>query len=161
MPNWCSNSLVLSGPKDKIKALWETASAKNEESFCLLNAMVPLPGGNWDYGLAVDTWGTKWDISLEGLEYAENGNDATIRGWFDSAWAPPVMAMQTYCAQNEDVRVTLEYFEPGVGFIGHWNSGDQEDLCYEIDPSDLSNIPSDLRESFNVDDWYEDSEIPA
>lgn len=153
MPNWCDNHLVLSGPAAKIKALWETANAKNENGDCLLQAMVPI--GEWDYARAVDAWGTKWDISQHGLEYEELEGEGIIRGWFESAWSPPILAMQNYCDKNEDVRVTLEYFEPGVGFIGHWNSADQEDCCWEIDPSDLSNIPQDLRESFCVDDWYD------
>lgn len=153
MPNWCNNHLVLSGPAAKIKALWETASKENEEGFCLLEAMVPI--GAWDYARAVDAWGTKWDINVEGLEYEELEGEGIIRGWFDSAWSPPIMAMQNYCDANEDVRVTLQYFEPGVGFIGHWDSASMEDICYEIDPGNLDAIPSDLRESFCVDDWYD------
>lgn len=153
MPNWCNNHLVLSGPKDKIKALWDKASAENENGDCLLQAMVPI--GEWDYARAVDAWGTKWDISLEGLEYEELEGEGIIRGWFDSAWSPPVQAMDTYCLANEDVRVTLEYFEPGVGFIGRWNSADHDDECYEIDPGNLDSIPQDLREAFAVDDWYD------
>lgn len=155
MPNWCDNQMVLSGPADKIKALWE--SSKNGQQ--LLEAMVPI--GEWDYSRAVDAWGTKWDVAQNDLSFTQDGNDATIRGWFETAWSPPVMALQNYCDANKDVRVTLEYFEPGVGFIGHWNSGAQEDICYEIDPGNLDALPSDLREAFNVDSWYDTDEDAA
>ena len=51
---------------------------------------------NW-YDWRVTNWGTKWDISDEGLEYVDNGDGTSvIQGWFDSAWAPPIEAYNTY-----------------------------------------------------------------
>ena len=31
MPNWCNNSITISGPTAKIKALWDEANAKPED----------------------------------------------------------------------------------------------------------------------------------
>ena len=53
MPNWCSNDIVISGPEDKIKDLWEAAQFKEG----LLEAIAPI--GEWDYDTAVAEWGTK------------------------------------------------------------------------------------------------------
>ena len=147
MPNWCNNSLRITGPKAKIESLWQTASAG--ESFALLNAMVPMPeelrgttapcdsdadlmrkygSSNW-YDWAVANWGCKWDIDDEGLEYEDTEDGyATISGWFDSAWAPPTEAYNTYLEANEDVSIESFYEEGGMDFAGHYEDGDDSYL---------------------------------
>lgn len=164
MPNWCQNNVSITGPKDKITALWETAQTafvyeadgETKRDFGLLNAMVPL-GKDWDRQNCIDSWGTKWDVSDEGLELVENDDGtASIDGWFDSAWAPPLPAMMAYQTLNDDVDITLTYFEPGMSFCGQYmNQVDEE---YEIEPEDLSNIPSDLVEEFAIDDYFDDED---
>ena len=44
MPNWCNNSIKITGPVAAVKGLWEQAQAnwKNEQ-YGLLDAMVPMP----------------------------------------------------------------------------------------------------------------------
>ena len=44
MPNWCNNSITITGPADQVKNLWEQAQTnwKNGD-YGLLNAMVPMP----------------------------------------------------------------------------------------------------------------------
>jgi hypothetical protein len=171
MPNWCSNSIEIVGPRDKIRAVWE--AAKQEEG--LLNALRPQPEGlditagrvgadgspeqveleareaenlekhgarNW-YDWNVSNWGTKWDISLEGLEYEEDADGnfdngtgqpyARITGWFDSAWSPPIAAVAHYGARNEDVKITLDYHEPGMAFVGRYTieEGEEEDEYHD------------------------------
>lgn len=116
MPNWCNNSITITGPGDKIRALWEAAKTKDG----LLEAMVPI--GEWKYDTAVDSWGTKWDVSMEGLELEEYDNGtAAIAGWFDSAWAPPLAAFATFCGANEDCDITASYYEMGMDFGGFWS----------------------------------------
>ena len=148
MPNWCSNSLYMTGPTATIKAVWD----KVKDDRGLLEAMVPL--GEWEYDKAVNAWGTKWDIDTTGLEYSEDGDRATIRGGFLSAWSPPVEAFQTYCDANPDVEVSLTYFEPGISFVGQWDTKSGEET-YKIDPSNLDAIPQDLREDWDIDSYYE------
>ena len=41
MPNWCNNSITISGSTDTIKQLWDDAHVGDD--FGLLNAMVPMP----------------------------------------------------------------------------------------------------------------------
>jgi hypothetical protein len=112
MPNWCNNSITIKGSTETIKQLWEDANQEGEAGG-LLNAMVPMPaelrdtvkGSNGDavnwYDWAVTNWGTKWDVSLEGLEFWDNENlTATITGYFDSAWAPPIEAYNRFLEAN-------------------------------------------------------------
>lgn len=164
MPNWNSNSISINGPKDKIAALWAAACAGEDSG--LLNAMAPMPrelleGDGW-YGWCVANWGTKWDISLEGLEFTDNGDgSASITGWADSAWSPPMEAFQTYAADNPDVYLELKYFEPGMSFIGVWDSKGVdaywEDVGRLVQESaeDDNDVLAELFEHFSVWDCYD------
>ena len=109
MPNWCSNSITISGPTETIRQLWEDAqTAGPDGKFGLLEAMAPI--GEWDYGNAVETWGTKWDISDEGLEFTDNGDGtASIDGWFDSAWSPPIGAYEKFCDDMDNCEISASY----------------------------------------------------
>ena len=90
MPNWCSNNLIITGDIETLVQLKEVIESDVEG---LLEAIAPI--GEWDYGKAVETWGTKWDVSTEGLQFVDHGDGtAEIEGYFDSAWSPPVEAFQ-------------------------------------------------------------------
>ena len=121
MPNWCNNSITIKGSTETIKTLWEDANREGEDGG-LLNAMVPMPvelrdttkGSNGDainwYDWCVSNWGTKWDVSLEGLEFTDNGDGtATIEGYFDSAWSPPIDAYSTFCEDMDGVYLEAYY----------------------------------------------------
>ena len=135
MPNWCSNSITISGPTKTIKQLWDDAHVG--EGFGLLNAMVPMPtelddttspsdSPNW-YDWRVTNWGTKWDISDEGLEYVDNGDGiSVIQGWFDSAWAPPVDAYNTFLDDMDNCSISATYEEGGMDFAGIYEDGDDQ-----------------------------------
>ena len=116
MPNWCSNSFSITGNTESIKDLWDAANEKEG----LLEAIAPI--GEWEYGTAVETWGTKWDVSLEGLEYTDNGDGtASISGWFESAWAPPIAAYEQLAHDFDSCVIEASYFEPGMDFAGFWS----------------------------------------
>jgi hypothetical protein len=137
MPNWCSNSITISGSTDTIKQLWDDAHVG--DNFGLLNAMVPMPkelddttkgtdgdAVNW-YDWRVTNWGTKWDVSDEGLEYVDNGDGTShITGWFDSAWAPPVEAYNTFLDDMDGCSIEATYEEGGMDFAGIYTDGDDQ-----------------------------------
>jgi hypothetical protein len=161
MPNWNSNAITIKGPVDKIRALWDAANP-NSEYAGLLEAMVPI--GEWDYDRAVQAWGTKWDINGEGLEFTDLGDGtATIEGWADSAWSPPIEAFATYCGNNDDVTAQLDYFEPGMAFIGRWTNTDGEQTYEDVGAllettADEDPMLYELMEYFDVWGWYETDE---
>ena len=177
MPNWCNNNIEITGPIDKIKALWDAAQA---EDGGLLNAMVPMPvelkdtvkGSNGDavnwYDWAVTNWGTKWDVSLEGLEFWDNENlTATITGYFDSAWAPPIDCYNRFLADNPDFTITGSYYECGCDFAGFYDNGDDEHLEnlrdeYDLPEDQQSDLFKRLDEEYALSeqfDEYDDDEI--
>lgn len=139
MPNWCNNTITIQGPTDTLKPLWDEAQKKG-----LLNAIKPMPKeledttsptpddkvqpkidgfDNW-YDWRVANWGCKWDVDTEGLEYTDNGDGtASIAGWFDSPWGPPIGAYETFCDDMANCDLYATYEEGGMDFAGVWDNG--------------------------------------
>ena len=181
MPNWCNNTITIRGDANKLKSIWDEAQKQQG----LLAAMVPQPEDmfhgnlgeaeraecvekgipNW-YDWNVSNWGTKWDVGLEGLEYTvlEDGS-AEISGWFDSAWSPPIEALNTFSEANEDLSVECFYLETGMCFVGCWDSDGGDDYyeyadCNSNDVRDV--VPDYLVSEFDLEnmlaEWEEDEE---
>ena len=185
MPNWCNNNITISGPTETIGQLWKDAEAAEG----LLEAMVPMPVGlrettkgtgeelqtevfdghtNW-YDWAVSRWGTKWDVSLEGLEFVDNGDGtAEITGYFDSAWAPPIEAYNRFLDDMSNCSIDASYHEPGMDFAGFYVDGDDDYLEnlheeYKLPKDEQSDLFKRIDEEYNLsenyDMWDEDEEL--
>ena len=159
MPNWCSNNLTITGDTSTLVQLKEIIESDGEG---LLEAIKPI--GEWEYGNAVEAWGTKWDVSTEGLEYTDNGDGtSTIEGWFQSAWGPPIEAFQTLSEDWDSCYIQLMYEEGGMAFVGCWDSEGADDH-YEYGEFDSKtirdNIPEYLVEEFGLEEnlamWEEE-----
>ena len=159
MPNWCNNSVTISGPRKKVEDLWYKAQELEEVHLGLLSAMVPLKEGE----TGVSKWGTKWDIESTGLQLDVNLKEdtATISGWFDSAWSPPVECFETFSTNNQEFVIELFYHEPGMCFVGYWSSEDGDDY-YEYSEFSSKNIcehvPDYLIEEFDLETLLEEYE---
>ena len=174
MPNWCNNTITITGGANTIRNLWEEAQTAIKDkdgkgSFGLLSAMAPEPDYEvtevapavgeekimsdwWDW--RVTNWGTKWDVDDDGLEFEDHGDGtATIRGWFDSAWSPPLEALNTFCEDMDGVYAEIYYHEPGMTFVGYWDSEGSDD---HYDYSDATSttirdvIPEYLDDHFDI-----------
>ena len=181
MPNWCNNNISISGPIETIRTLWEQATQSDNEELGLLDAMHPMPrelhdttkGSNGDdvnwYDWRVSNWGTKWEVSSEGLEFTDNGDGtASIDGWFDSAWAPPIGAYENFCDMMDNCSLSASYYEPGMDFAGFYIDGEDE---YLEDLHAQSKLPEDqqsdlfrrLDEEFGLSEqfeqWDDDAEM--
>jgi hypothetical protein len=173
MPNWCNNSITITGSTQTIKTLWEEAHSAADGEFGLLNAMYPMPqelkdttapsaDGSMDwYAWRTSEWGTKWDVSDEGLEFEDNGDGtASITGWFDSAWAPPVGAFEEFTGMMDGVYAEIYYHEPGMAFVGYWSSEGGDDYYEYHEGADT--IPDYLDEYFGISEdlamWAEENE---
>lgn len=155
MPNWCSNTFTIKGNVESLRPLWEATQQEDNPQF--LEAIKPI--GEWEYGNAVEAWGTKWDVNTDGMEFEDHGDGtATLHGWFDSAWSPPIEAFNTLAGDLDSCYIELYYFEPGMAFVGYWSSEGDDDH-YEIDPdAEDMGIPEYLEEHFNVADWFDSGE---
>lgn len=147
MPNWCMNTVTITGDATKLQALYD--AAKEGE---LLEHMVPI--GEWDYGTAVEAWGTKWDVSQCSADFI--GDELTLS--FDTAWGPPTTAYTTYTDANDDMHIEASYYEPGMCFVGEYDSGLGTDNSFEIDYENedwADDIPQNLIDEWGLDSEYE------
>lgn len=180
MPNWCYNSINITGSKDKIKALWDRASGDNEGG--LLDALVPMPaeliptldgerlaepfeGYNHWYDWRLDKWGVKWEVESDQLGYFDKGDKAEIYGTFDSAWGSPLEAFKTYADANPDVEIEVFYQEEGMDFAGLWRSNGEEahvDCVSEsLDDHKNGKLSSLENEVYDFFDIVEQAELDA
>jgi hypothetical protein len=154
MPNWCNNYLVLEHEDPEMINRAKKAYADGR----LLDEFVPVPKplhivagrvgaddepeqiklqeqtmhnlstygyANW-YDWCVNEWGTKWDVGGEDM-LAEDGPNA-LRMSFDSAWAPPIAAMEKF--QDLGFRVKLIYWESGMCFCGIFDENGDDYMDY-------------------------------
>lgn len=150
MPNWCDNTVTITGDKDKVKAIWNSIDSGTG----FLNALRPEPDYDavevepaypsndgkpdpmpawWNW--RVVNWGTKWEVDTTGqftFEIDNANEDATLTGYFESAWSPPIEALQYYADQNPDVYVEIKYYEPLMCFIGKWDSDIAEEHYNDV-----------------------------
>lgn len=116
MPNWVSNRATISGPAPVIGEITEIL---NDPEGDLLAWMVPEPkfAGDQDwYAWRVANWGTKWPIS--DVYFEQPADEDSITFDFSTAWAPCVEAFHAWAEADGRVQFSLEYWEPGMGFVG-------------------------------------------
>lgn len=181
MPNWCSNSVTIVGPKEKIEAFGKFLDENNGKDW--FNFFLPCPQeltdtvsgyvgedkqaaheaqqkaniekyghADW-YSWCVENWGTKWNCDAQ---------DWTIEGdrisfWFDSAWSPPV-ALYHVIEQDNIFEVEAGYLEEGMGFVGRY-SGGFDDYYEYSDLESLDDIPEEILEEWDLrsrmEEWEE------
>jgi hypothetical protein len=116
MPNWVSNRATISGPAPVIA---EITDILNDPEGNLLNWMVPQPrfenDSDW-YDWNINNWGTKWPIS--DIYFEQPAEEDSITFEFCTAWSPCVEAFHTWAAGDGRVQFTLDYWEPGMAFVG-------------------------------------------
>ncbi len=151
MPNWCTNSLLVStntevSKKEAIKQLAEfkeKAKLKEKDSDIALsmNELYPMPKElentkagfesdkpNW-YDWRCEHWGTKWDIN----GYLEYDEEDILEYSFDSAWSPPTGFIEKVSKDFPLLRFRLKYEEEGNGFLGVAvaTNGHLDDQCID------------------------------
>ena len=97
MPNHCTNELYICfedrGTTDKFLEFVKGEDAEGEEMSFTFNAIIPIPGGKWDYDWCRKNWGTKWDAYNFGggdsRVVIEDDGDDFVRINFLTAWGPP------------------------------------------------------------------------
>jgi hypothetical protein len=181
MPNWCNNSIVINGDKDKIKQIRDVLETmdKTTTETGIFEALVgrdeniteeQYQNGGW-YNHNINRFGCKWDVSYENAVI--DGDDEYITMNPDTAWSPP----EGFCrllALKYGVSVNLEYSEPGNYFAGRFNidengeeiseSYDYLEGLYHIDEeyfwmevrNDLEYLFDDEDEPKSVEEWLQD-----
>ena len=148
MPNWCTNQLIVCGPKTWVDLFMEKVT--NEESgIDILDRLYPLPEGldlpsqfgaisdgdpnkeqkesnlekhgsaDW-YDWCIANWGTKWPDHDTWLVDEDESDDGIKTAYyrFDTAWGPPQEGIQHISSSFKPLLFDLRYQEPGMGFCG-------------------------------------------
>ena len=147
MPNWCFNSLTVSGSRDDLLVFAEqargTSLAAEGELPLSLHALVPAPDLGNDakgYEWRRKTWGTKRD--LDGVDFHDCEMFLCYR--FATAWSPPRNWLGLVSGQFPDLRFELAYAEPGEIIAG-------ELVCEEGSVRTMSHTVE--RERYNAIVW--------
>lgn len=158
MPNWCDNSVTIyNNDKSKIDAI--EATLKSDEPK-LFHTILPMPDSeaeNW-YNWNCGNWGSKWDASI--VDWGRN-DDNEIWVSFESAWSPPI-ALYDYMHMNDyDVRAI--YNEPGMGFAGLYEGGNDDYYEYNItDRESIDALPPELIDyadlEYQHEQWLEEQQ---
>ena len=136
MPNWCKNTLTISGDSRKIEILLEAAKKSNSdqrEGRYDIGFLYPMPfpldnvsdspeNTNW-YDWRISHWGTKWSPTIQGeqfdhfLEEYKKGNYfETVTESFGSAWSPPTGLIARIAELFPELSFQLSYYETGMCF---------------------------------------------
>ena len=155
MPNWCNNYLVLEheDPAMIERAKKAFADGRLLAEFVPVPESLHIVAGrvgddsdeaqikleedtkrnlevhgyaNW-YDYCVNEWGTKWDVGGEG-DQASQDSPTDLRMNFDSAWAPPIAAMEKFMDQG--FRVKLIYWESGMCYCGLFDENGDDYMDY-------------------------------
>jgi hypothetical protein len=186
MPNWCNNYLELEheDPAMIERAQKAFAEGKLLEEFCPVPASLHIVAGrlgdgdeqkkleedtaenirvhgygNW-YDYCVNEWGTKWDVGGDG-DQATVESPNSIKMNFDSAWAPPVAAMEKF--MDLGFKVKLVYWESGMGFCGLFDENGDDYFDYTDMSADEveANINPEIDECMciveNLREWEEEN----
>lgn len=113
MPNWCGNVLTIRAPKETLDII--ESGAKEGR---LLQTLAPLPPHKQEewYDTQVATWGVKWEISPQGTLIDRHDDFITLN--FDSAWTPPISALETAVQRLNITELEMIYLEGGCAFCG-------------------------------------------
>lgn len=110
-------------------AFWNIVKPTDLETYALQkdpkhdDTIIDFKGDNW-YDWNVRNWGTKWDIAVhDGEEYPETElleeDETSLSYSFNTAWSPPLPAIEALSAQYPDVEFDLQ-FEEETGWGGNY-----------------------------------------
>lgn len=133
MPNWCSNELIITGPKKKIDQCLRTIRGRIDGKISPLDLerIIPTPKelldttspcsnkrkvarnikkydySDW-YSFRLGEWGTKGNCACVSLARV-NSKKALLQ--FDTAWNPPKNAIEKLSKMFPDLEFYLKYIE--------------------------------------------------
>lgn len=120
MPNWCDNSLEVTGP-DRVLEAWVTKLRSNAGSDVGLFGTFVSPdynedGSNW-YDAHCVAWSTKWDVEINKLDWDAYLDGVKLR--FDTAWSPPMGWLESMSREWPSLQFALAFEESGMCFMGY------------------------------------------
>ena len=115
MPNWCYNTLVITGKPKAIHKL--VKQVKDDESVFSFEKIIPMPESekdNW-YKWRVENWQTKWnaDVQYNTFDQWEGGQ---IEIDFNTAWDMPLPIFKELSKQHPTLWFEAKGYEESWSF---------------------------------------------
>lgn len=123
MPNWCENSITITGTKTQIKKIKQKLEEiKKDSDPCVFTTLVGAPDENENDEGGFDTvqsfanfWGTKWDVCVDDCSF--KFEEKKISMYPPTAWSPPIQ-FGIKLSEKYGVDLIMIYSEPGINFAG-------------------------------------------
>ena len=127
MPNWCSNSITITGDKKTIsgiKRLIESIKKSEGEEPGVFNTLVgrephltqaQYDGGAW-YQSNINQWGCKWDVSYDDCCFDFSDEEISLHP--QTAWSPPIDFCKAMVKEYRKINIHIFYSEGGNDFCG-------------------------------------------
>lgn len=137
MPNWCFNnvSATIYIKKEKMSIFLDFMEELSENiKEGKLNEFICPLGQEWEYGLALETWGTKWDINLSHFEQDPCEESYHFNMNYDTAWSPNIpvsKGLYDRLCEFGEVEYEHSYDESGAAYYGKFDGIENE--CYDQD----------------------------
>ena len=148
MPNWCGNTLDISGPPEAIALFMLKWKSMGEEF--RFEHFVPAPTGVTDrYQWNIDNWGTKWDLESPDVSIS----DTCISLSFSTAWSPPDAFVAALSRMFPCLAFRLAFEEAGADFAGSvlYKDGriveQEQGPCPPSEEEDDQEVPTSPKES--------------
>jgi hypothetical protein len=137
VPNWCHNTLAVSGPEKALEAFRDKVEGEGRQQPLTFAAHVPEPGSHESYDWYTwrcNEWGTKWDASFGGAFVAIGAETMDLdksAAWtgvrrigdelvykFETAWSPPLPWLVKASEQEHELEFVIRFAEVGNDFAG-------------------------------------------
>jgi len=143
MPNWTTNKLTITKGFDN--AIHNPDIAGDRLGSLLkhfsFQKIIPMPDdiediaehvrGGW-YDWRIDNWDTKWDAHVERSDLQNEDGTANLfasKGYFLTAWSPPLAVIRKMQEMFPAFSLTLEYVDEGFMYGGKLNAvGDESNV---------------------------------
>lgn len=136
MPNWCQNELTVTNATPRFRRWLETHGFSFAKMSPPRKPKHPVPEGWQQSDRQCAAWGTKWD--LDDADQADVAEALLDEGcaFFDTAWSPPLEAIQALSQKFPEVSFKLHYCELGMFFAGTatFQDGHLDDQMHEDKP---------------------------
>lgn len=173
MPNWCTNNIIIQGSSEDVDFMLNAIKDEQDRSPISLNSIIKMPEAlqgtapqkdeeiaeeniklyghsDW-YNWRVTNWGTKWDVQAN-IVYDRTMINLpgyrTVQISFDSAWSPPIEAINVMAKRFPNVKILHTFDERGVDFSG-WRYYDSGEIADEVS---LGTSFSSIAEVMSPDD---------
>jgi hypothetical protein len=155
MPNWCENEVMITGDKELLDFIQlnsrysdnefsmerfrptppqvlENKSGISEDKEAIAQAVLGNTNYEYDnwYEWRIANWGTKWDLADLNVDRSER----TIFLNYNTAWAPNIPFWTYFSNVYPSLKITHNYLEEGMCFIGEaeYQDGQVSDYCIDI-----------------------------